>query len=491
MIDVITQSIHNVEVVKHLTVYLVMLSIGIIVLLQIKLTQDSNASQPKMFGLDRPTYLLGIALYLSTVLPLLTVPVCGWACATRGFHIVFESILSRGAALDDSWTPIEDALRYLASNSPKGLYQSTYWHSDRQFLYSPLSIVFYRLTNFPPVLDWFSPESLNKVSWILLLVNIILVVIIFNVYNDIFNINKKPVNLRERIARICIPLVAGILYFPLVVGYSAGNIQTWLTFLIILSLLLWLCGYRWGVGVCLGTVCLFKPVFVPVLLWALLRREFSVVVGFLSILIPFGVTSLMMFGFGVHWEYLDLMLYLSGRGESSFISHSVNSLLNRAIFNGPNLELDFTHSHIKYVAWIHYATIATTLCAIGTALIGRRQSCPVASWMDYATALLSCTIAASVVYEHHLGFTVVLFMVTGVVLCQRSHTSHLMLWMLAISYAAMTNFLEVSNALANTYFNFLQSYRLFSSLVLLIILCRLRAGAPEPTVSVLASAQTH
>jgi alpha-1,2-mannosyltransferase len=185
-------------------------------------------------------------------------------------------------------------------------------------------------------------------------------------------------------------------------------------FLIILSLLLWLRGYRYGVGVCLGLVCIFKPTCTPILLWALLRREYSVLLGFLVIVIPFGVASLIMFGFGVHWEYWHLMAYLSRRGESAFGSSSVNSLLNRAIFNGPNLEWDGTHSHIQYVPWIHYATMATAVCFAGAALIGRRQSCPVASWIDYCIALLSFTIAASVVYEHHLAFTVVVFMVAGI-----------------------------------------------------------------------------
>jgi hypothetical protein len=39
----------------------------------------------------------------------------------------------------------------------------------------------------------------------------------------------------------------------------------------------------------------------------------------------------------------------------------------------------------------------------------------------------------------------------------------------------MANYFEVTLALANTHANFLQSYRLFGSLILLVILYRLRA----------------
>jgi alpha-1,2-mannosyltransferase len=109
-------------------------------------------------------------------------------------------------------------------------------------------------------------------------------------------------------------------------------------------------------------------------------------------------------------------------------------------------------------------------------LIGRRQSCPVASWIDYAIPLLSFTIAAPVVYEHHVAFALVVFMMAGLMLCQESPISRPMLWTLGISYALTANYLEITAALADTHFNFLQSYRLFGSLILLVILYRLRAG---------------
>lgn len=427
-----------------------------------------------LFGLKRSTYLLGLGIIFASALPLLSAPFCGVRCATQGFRVTLASIFRSGSKFEDSWTPIGNALRYLAFNSPEGLYQATYWQSHNQFIYSPLSIVFYRLTNWPPVLDWSSPLSLDRFSWWILWAAVIFIVVIFNNFYKILAVDANPVSLQERISRIWIPLVAALLYYPLLSGYYVGNIQTWLTLLIILSLLLWMHGYRAGVGACLGVVCIFKPVFIPILLWALLRRQYLVIVGFLVIMIPFGLASLIMYGFGVHWEYLDLMAFLSRRGES-FGSQSINSLLNRAIFNGPILEWDGTHSHIQYVPWIHYATIATTLVGIGAALIGRRQSSPVASWIDYAIALLSLTIAAPVVYEHHVGFTVILFMVAVLMLCQESSISRPMLWLLGISYALVAFRFDIINAWANTHFNFLLSHRLFGSLILLVILYRLRA----------------
>jgi alpha-1,2-mannosyltransferase len=444
-------------------------------LLETKRTEGKHLGRTTYFVLSLQLTCWGSGIVFASALPLLSAPFCGVSCATQGFRATFASFFRSDSALADSWTPIANVLRYLASNSPEGLYQATYWQSDNQFIYSPLSIVFYRLTNWPPVLDWLSPLSLNRFSWWIFWGVVILIVVMFNDFHKILGVDAKPIDLRERISRILIPLVAALLYYPLQSGRYVGNIQTWLTFLIILSLLLWMRGNRTGVGACLGLVCIFKPVFMPILLWALLRREYLVIIGFLAKMIPFGLASLIMFGFGVHWEYLDLMAYLSRRGES-FGSQSVNSLLNRAILNGPILEWDGTHSHIQYVTWIHYATIATTWVGIGAALIGRRQRSPVASWIDYAIALLSLTIAAPVVYEHHIAFTVILFMVAGVMLCHESSISRPILWILAISYVLVAFRFDIITTLAITHFNFLLTHRLFGSLILLVILYRLRAG---------------
>jgi hypothetical protein len=143
--------------------------------------------------------------------------------------VTFDGIFHSDTATGDSWIPIGNALRYLASNSAEGLYQTTYWHTNRQFMYPPLSIVFCRLTNWPPVLDWSSPLSLNQFFWWFLWANVILIVVIFNDFYRVLGIDDKSIGQNEHIARVTIPSVAALLYFPLVLGYTHGNIQTWLT----------------------------------------------------------------------------------------------------------------------------------------------------------------------------------------------------------------------------------------------------------------------
>jgi hypothetical protein len=130
-------------------------------LLETKRKEGKNLGRTNLFGLEPSTYLLGLSIVFASALPLLSAPFCGVSCATQGFRATFASIFRSDSALADSWTPIGNVLRYLASNSPEGLYQATYWQSDNQFIYSPLSIVFYRLTNWPPVLDWASASSMT------------------------------------------------------------------------------------------------------------------------------------------------------------------------------------------------------------------------------------------------------------------------------------------------------------------------------------------
>jgi alpha-1,2-mannosyltransferase len=425
------------------------------------------------FGVQPWTFLLGIGFFLGCVAPTEISRLMGQY--PTNLAIFFNAIFVTSSTLGhDSWLPIQNALRYLAENKPEGLYEATYWQSPDQFIYPPPSILFVRLTNWPSLLDWMSTESLNQFFRWVFFANAAVLVIVFNDFYRVLGAGTASVQPAERLARVLIPLGAVLLFYPLLGGFWVGNIQTGLTFLLLLSLLLWLRGHRGLVGVCLGLVCIFKPNLAPIVLWALLRREYRVVTGFLCTIIPLGVVSIAIYGIGVHLEYLKLMSYLSSRGESYVDSHSINSMLNRAVFNGPNLEWDGSHSQIRYIGWIHYATVLSSLCFIAVALVGKRKTSAAGSWLDYAVALLAISLASPVVYGPHLGFTIALIMMAGLMLLRARPAPFWAVFGLALSYFLMANELKFTDALAETPFNFLQSYRLFGAIILLAILYRLR-----------------
>jgi hypothetical protein len=445
----------------------------------------------RRLGIDRPTCLMGLAFLFACLLPIVIVKLTGEypPVLAIALNALFDSTRING---HDSWRPIGDALRYLDSHPAEGLYQATYWQSENQFIYSPLSLVICRLTDWPPLLDWKSEASLNAAFRFVMFADIALMAVLFNDFYRMLRAGSRQPGRMELAARIVLPIAAGLLFFPLMNGYAVGNVQTGLTFLILLSLAFWLRGYQVASGVCLGLVCLFKPALAPIMVWALLRREYRLLAGFVGTGALVGLISLWMFGWGVHQEYLTLMSQLSRRGESFYGSHSINSLLNRAVFNGPNLVWDGTHSRIAFIPWIHYATSIAGLCFIGLGLLGRRQDTTIGSVLDYVIALLCIHLASPVLYEHHIAFTLVLFMLAGVMVGRDAAAPGWMLWALGIGYFLMANFLEVTDRLAQTPFNFLQSYRLFSCLILLLILWRLRAGDSGPAaqaVPVMSPAQ--
>lgn len=445
----------------------------------------------RRLGIDRLTCLLGLGFVFGCLLPVLIVRLTGTypPVLATALNALFDSARING---HDSWRPIGDALRYLDSHPAEGLYQATYWQSADQFIYSPLSLVICRLTQWPPLLDWKSDVSLNAAFRFGMFADIALMAVLFNDFYRLLRAGSRPPGRLELAARIILPIAAGLLFFPLMNGYAVGNVQTGLTFLILLSLLFWLRGYQIAAGVCLGLVCLFKPALAPIMVWALLRREYRLLAGFIGTGAVIGLISLWMFGWGVHQEYLNLMSQLSRRGESFYGSHSINSLLNRAVFNGPNLVWDGTHSKIAFIPWIHYATSIAGLCFIGLGLFGRRQDSVAGSFLDYAIALLCIHLASPVLYEHHIAFTLVLFMLAGVMLGRDAAAPRWMLWALGIGYFLMANLLSVTDRLADTHLNVLQSYRLFSCLILLFILWRLRAedgGPAAQSVPVMSPAQ--
>jgi len=417
-----------------------------------------------------------LAVALASFLPTLVIHLSGWPTGWR----TIGNWLHR-EALDDSWRPIRDALHYLADHGPAGLYEQTYWHSSHQFIYSPLSIVFYKVTNFPPFLEWLYGYSLNRFSWWIVLATVAITPLVFEALARRVNPDAGPTSTTDCIAKLVVGVIATLTFYPIMYAYSIGQIQTWLNFLLILSLLLWLRDYRFPAGMAVGLVCTIKPNLSLILLWALLRREHHFAIGFLGIVVPLALASLLMFGLPVHLEYLKLMAFLSERGEAFYSNHAINGLLNRMIFNGNNLEWDGTHTQIHYVAWVHYATVISSLCIILPTFLRYRPSGAIGAWLDFAIALVSYTIASPVAYEIHFGYTLPIFFMVLCLLLQQPRPARLELWTIGISYSLCANYLSPTQALAETHLNFLQSYMLAGTLLLLVLLYRLRSAAATPS----------
>ncbi len=120
--------------------------------------------------------------------------------------------------------------------------------------------------------------------------------------------------------------------------------------------------------------------------------------------------SVFAYGWEIHAEYVNLLGYLSRRGESFYANQSLNGLLNRALGLGPNLTWDGTHTQIEFNRAVYLATTVFSFVVLGLSFWRLRRQRPGEQLEVYfPLALLAATIASPVAYEHHFGFTLPLF----------------------------------------------------------------------------------
>ena len=382
----------------------------------------------------------------------------------------------RGEGGGDSWDAIRLALTHLDTLGTQNFYEDLYYKSGHQFIYSPLSLVFFRLTQFPPMIDWYSLEAMNRVSWYVMLG--IIVVMTFTVMDS--SRRFKPIGsvtaLRPDAGMVVLAIIAVSSYFSITGGFRNGQIQTWLTFLAMFSLLLLILQQHILCGVCIGLICIVKPQMALMLVWAALRRDWKMLSGGLVTAGLFGVVSVINYGWQIHFDYVSLVQFLSRRGESFVGNQSINGLLTRMFFLGPNVEFDSTHRQMVYNVWVHAATIASSAALAAGAILIRSNRGSLAGILDFCTALVSFTLASPVAYRHHFGLTVAVFWLVLLSLMYTGERRVGPYLLLGVSYALFANSFAILNYFAETPFNFLQSDQVFGAFMLLGLLYWQRLG---------------
>ena len=176
-------------------------------------------------------------------------------------------------------------------------------------------------------------------------------------------------------------------------------------------------------------------------------------------------------------EYLDLLGFLSRRGESYIQNQGLNGVLNRMLFIGNNLEWDGTHRQIIYDARVHFATLAGTVTLIGLALFHRMRA--VAQPLDFAFALVTFTLASPVAYNYHFGMLPASFILVLFALRARPVGAKFYCWLGAVVFLTANRF-GVTDLLAGSRLNILQSYFFFGLLLLIGLLAQVSRLADTP-----------
>jgi hypothetical protein len=428
----------------------------------------------------------GLAIFL--LLNALVLNGLVWLASPEGYK---ETVLDHtvdvllGKSGDDSWGAMAIALDYLEEGEPVPLYTEVFFDQNVKFQYPPSALFALQAmylagpnTVRTSDLDVYIWPTVNDVlGWLFIALSIAATAALFELL-----LRRSCGFERDRIqVALRVALVAGfaLTFYPIVKAFTLGQIQVWINSVFAIALFCWATGRRAPAGVLMGLICLIKPHYGLFVLWGLLRGEWRfitacVVTGTIGL-----VASIAVYGWENHLDYLPVLSHLAERGEAFYPNQSINGLANRimSIWDGHlfnNVEVRAGHFP-PYTPWVYWLTFVTSAAILIAAVVRRNRAGDPGRLFDFCTMAVSCTVASPIAWEHHYG---VLLPVYAVVLVNALRNRAWLPWVI-VSYVLASNYFVATQLLAPTFWNFVQSYLLFATLILLVLL-HLR---PEPALA--------
>ncbi len=226
------------------------------------------------------------------------------------------------------------------------------------------------------------------------------------------------------------------LYYPIVISYNLGQIQTILTLLGVLSMYCWTLDKKYLVGLLIGIICLIKPQLVMILVWAVVRKQWRMVMAAIAVILPFLFISLWHYGLRNHLEYLSLLSFLSHHGEGYYLNQSMNGLMNRILLNGNNV-------HWSY------------------------------GFPPYSSLVYTVTMASPIAWKHHYGILLTIFILLLPFAVYYYQNKKWVLLILIFAFTLSAQLIEFVRAFADSMLNILQSYMFFGACIILAFLYRI------------------
>lgn len=286
----------------------------------------------------------------------------------------------------------------------------------------------------------------------------------------------------RRWLRVLLATAITLTFYPLVRGYELGQVQIFLNASVTLALLLQLLGMPVASGVLFGLCCLVKPQYGVLVLLALIWRDWRFGAGLLGTFFAGLGISIARFGLHDHVRYLDVLQWISRRGETYWPNQSVNGLLNRFLENGDAATF-MSDQFAPYLRSVHVASLASTVVFVGLALWPERRR-RLAAQVDHetktlATALVlaAATMGSPVAWEHHYGSFIAIF---ALVMPRVLVTEPWGRWtapLLALSYVVMANaILQPEWLFQNRWLGLLGSHLFLGSVILFGLLWSLQSS---------------
>jgi alpha-1,2-mannosyltransferase len=383
----------------------------------------------------------------------------------------------RAQSGDDSWGPMAAAYSYLTEPHTKPLYQAVFFEDGIKFQYPPSALLALQgmylfgqdRVRVSDEMVFAGVPAINDIlGWGFLAITALATAGLVEAGLR----QAGAVSPSRTLTVLRAVTVAGmtLTFYPVVKAFTLGQIQLWINSIFAAALLCWVWQQRIASGVLMGLICLMKPHYGLFMLWGVLNREWRFalacgVVGATGL-----IYSIWTYDLVNHLDYLRVLSFMSERGESYYANQSINGLLHRvASLSAPQLYNNATFDAFRfpaYSAWVYWGTLLSSAVILLTALLRRNSA--MYRGLAFAILAVSLTIASPIAWEHHYGVLLPAFGLVAAANAGRPAT----LLLIAASYIFVSNFVPAFNLLAETPFNFLQSYMLAGGLFFLLLMHR-------------------
>lgn len=302
----------------------------------------------------------------------------------------------------DSWADMARGEQAWRRHS-NAVYETTFFEHNIRFIYPPTSLLIFEGWQMAPFLH-VRPFVAFKFTLLLSLLGTWAVA-------EQFFLLLFPVNRFSAVDRWTIRLIIAALivsFLPLINAFFLGQVQTIINVLLTASAYLWLRGRRVVPGIFLGACCWFKPQLALFLIWGMLRRKWSFAAALASMLVLAAAISVAVFGFHNTAEYLNVLHFLSRRGDALFTNQSLNGLLHRQMHVGS--PVTWVYGYPPYNRTIYLATLISSALLLVVALVVPAARGWNGTTLDFLVFAMAAMMASPIAWEHHYGVFFLVFL---------------------------------------------------------------------------------
>lgn len=377
--------------------------------------------------------------------------------------------LIRGQQGDDSWRFMSGALDYTSVRSAGGatLYDEMFFARGLKFVYPPTSLLFLKMVRSLAPRGISAAAILNALSIAAAMSTACLAAAIFRRASRL-NAPRAPVARLDAAVQSAAIVALGLTFYPVMKGYSLGQMQALLNALFSVALWCWLGGRVGTAGAAVALMALVKPQYAAILVWAAVRRQWRAVAAGVAVIAVCLCASIAVFGWPDHVAYLRVMSFVSRRGEAFYPNQAFGGAVQRWLGSTDSLRWSDTE-YPPFDPMIYGLTTAVAVALVGLVLWRPPRPSTPGDGLDLGVFTLALTIGSPLAWEHHYGVMLPIFAVT-LAAAVAGGVGRLAYVALAASYVLSANVFAFTNDFSRTPLRILQSPLLAGALVLLALI---------------------